>query len=440
MTATTTRGAASLEPADADADTPDRILARLQSLHPVLIDLSLGRVTALLEALGHPERRLPPVIHVAGTNGKGSTCAFLRAIARRAGLVTHATISPHLVSITERFVVADREIPSEALARALREIERVNAGAAITVFELLIACAMMLFARHPADLAILETGLGGRLDATNVVVPAVSAITSISLDHQDFLGDTITSIAAEKAGILKPGVPAVTGRQAAAALGVLDAAAAARSVRLLARDRDWSIEAVHGTLRFEDPAGRLDLPLPSLRGGHQIDNAGIAIAACRASGLPIPDAAFDAVADAVWPARLERLTGRLARRSVPPGTELWVDGGHNPGAASALARHLETWHDRSLALVVGMKRSKDAAGFLAPLLDHADAIVAVAEPDQDAALGVDEIIEASGGRAVAGPDLDGAFARLAPLAPGRVLVCGSLYLAGIVLVRDRGHA
>jgi dihydrofolate synthase/folylpolyglutamate synthase len=416
----------------------DAIVERLHALHPQLIDLSLGRLMRLLERLGNPERRLPPVVHVAGTNGKGSTCAFLRAIAEAAGMRVHVYTSPHLVRLNERIVLAGAEVSDEALSDALEECERINAGDPITVFEVLTAVALLLFARVPAGLSVLEVGLGGRFDATNVIPPpAACAITSISIDHREFLGDTVERIAGEKAGILKPGVAAVTGEQDAAVLAVLDREAAAVGTRLLARGRDWSVIPGEDGVAYADALGRLALPPPSLAGAHQVDNAGVAVAALRAARLGVPDPAIAAgVARAVWPARLQRLGGRLAVL-LPDGWELWLDGGHNPGAGIALGQQLARWRDRPLHLIVGMKQSKDAAQFLAPLLPHAATAWAVAEPGQHQAMPVDAI-RAAGGIARAGPRVEDALRSIPKDAPSaRVLICGSLYLAGEVLKLDR---
>ena len=414
------------------------VLERLQRLYPVLIDLSLGRLEVLLEKLGHPERRLPPVIHVAGTNGKGSTCANLRAVAEAAGLAVHTTTSPHLVSVTERFRIAGRLVDEATLVAALERIEAVNAGAPITVFEVLTACAFLLFAETPADLAIVEVGLGGRFDATNVLqAPASCVIAALSMDHEAFLGNTLAAIAGEKAGIVKPGRPVVTGRQPAEALAVIEAEAVRHDAPLLLRDRDWQLDSGPDGLRYHDAAGSLDLPCPGLRGPHQHDNAGLAVAALRAAGLALPDAAYAGIARTRWPARLQRLHGRLAG-TLPPGWELWLDGGHNPGAGLALAGVLDGWTDRPIHLVVGMKQTKDPAGFLQPLLPLANTVWAVAEPGQHLALSVEAIVAASHGRALTGPTVAQALPRLArpDAPPGRVLICGSLYLAGEVLKAD----
>ncbi len=412
------------------------VVQRLHALHPRLIDLSLGRLQALLEKLDHPERRLPPVVHVAGTNGKGSTCAFLRAIGEAAGGRVHVFTSPHLVRFNERIRLAGRIIDDDTLAAALDEAERANDGAPITVFELLTATAFLLFARVPAELVVLEVGLGGRYDATNVIPPpAAAAITSVSMDHRDFLGTSLAAIAGEKAGIMKPGVAVATGLQDTAVRAVLRAEAARAGARLLERGRDWTIIRTKAGLVYADAAGALSLPPPALPGPHQIDNAGIAVAAVRA-GLRLPDAAIArGVAAATWPARLQRLHGRLAAR-LPPGWELWLDGGHNPDAGLALAGHLAT-SNQATHLIVGMKTGKDSTDFLCPLLPYAEFVWAVAEPGQHLAMPVADIIAASGGAARPGPTVAEALAAIPRNgAPARVLVCGSLYLAGEVLKAD----
>ena len=412
------------------------VVQRLHALHPRLIDLSLGRLQALLEKLDHPERRLPPVVHVAGTNGKGSTCAFLRGIGEAAGWRVHVYTSPHLVRFNERIRLAGRIVDDDTLAAVLDEVERRNAGAPITVFEVLTAAAFLLFSRVPAEMAVLEVGLGGRYDATNVIPPpAAAAITSISFDHSDFLGDSLAEIATEKAGVMKPGVAVATGLQDPSVLPVLRAEAGRVGARLLERGRDWTVAPTAAGLAYADGFGALDLPAPALAGPHQIDNAGIAVAALRA-GLRVPTMAIArGLAGAIWPARLQRLTGRLAA-SLPAGWELWLDGGHNPGAGVALAEHLSA-SGQPAHLIVGMKQGKDSAEFLRPLLAHAASVWAVAEPGQHLARPVGDIIAASGGVARPGPTVVAALAAIArEYPPARVLICGSLYLAGEVLKAD----
>jgi dihydrofolate synthase / folylpolyglutamate synthase len=415
----------------------EAIIERMHALHPKLIDLSLGRLQALLARLGHPERRLPPVIHVAGTNGKGSTCAFLRAIAEAAGLRVHVYTSPHLVRFHERIRLAGELVGEEALSDALEEVEQVNGETPITVFEITTAVALLLFSRVPADLLVLEVGLGGRFDATNVIeAPVATAIASISMDHMEFLGDTLAKIAFEKAGIIKPGVPCATGAQAPEALAVIAARAAELGAPLLARGDGWRMTREGSAHRFTDARGAITLPELGLRGAHQPDNAGIAIAALRAWNPPWldDDAIIRGAAAAEWPARMQRLRGRLA---PPAPWELWLDGGHNAGAGQALAETLRDWQDRPLHLVIGMKQGKTVGGFLAPILPLATSVTAVAEPGQHLAMPVEEIIAASGGRARPGPDVARALVRvMAEEAPGRVLICGSLYLAGEVLKLD----
>ncbi|NVN05376.1 bifunctional folylpolyglutamate synthase/dihydrofolate synthase [Asaia spathodeae] len=412
------------------------VLARVQALYPKLIDLSLDRLHALLGKLGNPERSLPPVIHVAGTNGKGSTCATLRAIAETAGWSVHVMTSPHLVDVTERFRIAGKLVSEDALVATLEEIERVNAGDPITVFEVLTAAGLLLFARNRADLVILEVGLGGRLDATNVVVrPAACVITPVDLDHQAFLGETLALIAAEKAGIIKPGVPVVCAAQQEAARLVIEARATACAAPLWQVGREIGFTPHEGGgLSYHDPLGALSLPAPGLKGVHQAGNTALAVAALRASGLPVPETAWAGIAQTQWPARLQRLEGRLAAE-LPEGWELWLDGGHNPNAGEALAPTLAAWSDRPLHVIVGMKQSKDASGFLRPVQRHATTLHAVSEEGQHLALPVEDIVAASGGVALPGPTISAILPRLQG-PPARVLICGSLYLAGVVLKQD----
>lgn len=418
----------------------ERIVDRLHALHPKLMDLSTGRIERCLAALGHPERHLPPVLHVAGTNGKGSTCAFARAIAEATEKRVHAYTSPHLVRFHERIRLAGTLVEEEVLAAALEEAEQANAGEGISVFEITTATAFLLFARVPADLLVLEVGLGGRFDATNVVPrPAACAVASVSMDHMEFLGNSLAGIAAEKAGIARPGVPLVTGFQAPEAMAAIERVAAEAGAPLLRRGRDWEIGPGGEGLLYRDAAGVLRLPRPGLPGPHQIDNAGLALAALRAWN---PDWLDEATAaggfrEARWPARLQRLDSGPLAAMLPPGWELWLDGGHNAGAGEVLAEHLRTWGDRPAHLLVGIKKSKAADDFLRPLLPRASSVWAVAEPGQHLAMTPEEIVAASGGMARIGPHVADALEALLreadPGRPARVLICGSLYLAGEIL-------
>jgi dihydrofolate synthase/folylpolyglutamate synthase len=416
------------------------LIARLQARHPRLIDLSLGRMQRVLAAIGHPDRRLPPVLHVAGTNGKGSACAFLRSIGEAAGLRVHVFISPHLVHFNERIRLAGTLVSDAAMEAAIDTVERLNGDEPLSVFETIQAAAFLLFAETPADLCVLEVGLGGRWDATNVIEqPAACAITSISMDHRDFLGDTLTKIAGEKAGIIKPGIPIATGHQHPEAMAVIAAEAHSQSAPLLRRDHEWTIEPTANGLVWHDTETTLNLPFPSLPGTHQHDNAGIAVAAIRAAKLGIADDAIaTGLARATWPARMQRLHGALTK-NLPPDWELWLDGGHNEGGGAAIGAHLATWTDRPTHVVIGMKKSKDSAGFLAPILPHAASLWAVVEPGQHLAMPIEDIIAASGGAARPGPTIAEALAALVRehgARRARVLICGSLYLAGEVLKAD----
>ena len=427
----------------------DSIVARLTELHPKRIDLSLDRMWRILEALDHPEHRLPPVIHVAGTNGKGSTIAFMRAILEGAGLRVHVYTSPHLVRFNERFRLGvegeGRLASDQELGSVLAECESVNAGAPITVFEITTAAGLLLFARNAADALLLEVGMGGRLDATNVVDrPLATVITPVSLDHTEHLGDTVGKIAAEKAGILKRGVPAIVAAQPREALGVIERCAARVTAPIRIAGEDWTATEERGRLVYQDDAGLLDLPAPKLYGRHQFENAGVAIAALRAvRELKLPPAAFETgIAKADWPARMQRLTqGRLVLLA-PPGSELWLDGGHNTDGGRAVANalaDLEERVSRPLVLVVGMLSTKDCESFLKNFAGLARRIVAVPVPHQEKSFPAAVIAEAA--RAVGIPaqssdDLTNALAvigRFELEAAPRILITGSLYLAGSVL-------
>jgi dihydrofolate synthase / folylpolyglutamate synthase len=422
----------------------DRILERLGRLHPKLIDLSLGRVERLLAALGNPQDALPPVIHVAGTNGKGSTIATMRACLEAGGYRVHVFSKPHLVRFHERIRLAGELIDEDALIGLLEECERANCGAPITYFEITAAAAFLAFARTPADIVLLETGLGGRLDATNVIHhPAATAITPISLDHQAFLGDTIAAIAGEKAGILKSGSPAIIGPQPPEAAAVFAARATAIAAPLSRFGHEWRCEPDGGGMRYEGERWRLDLPPPSLLGAHQIINAGTAIACLeRLDGFPLSrDAIAEGLRQIEWPARLQRLTRGPLVAALPAGWELWLDGGHNPGAGEVLGETAAGWRDRPLYLVTGMLNTKDAAGFLAPLARHAHALYAVTIPGEENPLPADAIVAAARSVGLAARESGSVADAVRDLAgragSGRILICGSLHLAGTVLA-DNG--
>jgi dihydrofolate synthase / folylpolyglutamate synthase len=429
----------------------DSIVARLLRLHPKLIDLSLDRMWRILGALGHPERQLPPVIHVAGTNGKGSAIAFMRAILEAAGLRVHVYTSPHLVRFNERFRLgADGGgvlVSDGALADALAECEQANAGAPITVFEITTAAGFLLFARHPADVLLLEVGLGGRLDATNVIEqPLATVVTPVSLDHAEHLGDTVAAIAAEKAGIFKRGAPAIVAAQPRDALTVIERQAARLSAPIRIAGEDWTATEERGRLVYQDDAGLLDLPAPRLFGRHQFENAGVAIATLRAiDRFKLAPAAFEVGMGKVdWPARMQRLPHGPLAALAPPGSELWLDGGHNADGGRAISSalaDLEERVSRPLVLVVGMLATKDCRSFLQNFAGLARCVLAVPIPRQENTLSAQSIAEAA--RAIeiparAATDVESALAQVGEIVrePPRILITGSLYLAGAVLAAN----
>lgn len=431
----------------------DSIVARLTALHPRRIDLSLGRIERLLAALDHPQHKLPPVIHVAGTNGKGSTIAFLRAMLEAAGKAVHVYTSPHLVRFNERFRLAaageSKPVSDDALAAALEECERANADAPITVFEITTAAGLLLFSRHPADVLLLEVGLGGRLDATNVIDhPLASVITPVAVDHTDFLGDTLAKIAAEKAGILKRGVPALVAAQHREALAVIERQAARLGAPVKLAGEDWTATEERGRLVYQDDAGLLDLPAPRLYGRHQFENAGLAIATLRTlKQLRIPPAAFEAgVVKADWPARLQRLSAGPLVELTPAGSELWVDGSHNPDGGRAMAAtlaDLEERVSRPLVLIVGMLASKDPEGFLRNFTGLARRMIAVPVASAEKGLPAEAVADAARAIGLPATSRDNlaealeAARKLDLDPPPRILITGSLYLAGEVL-RENG--
>ncbi|MEO1458318.1 MAG: folylpolyglutamate synthase/dihydrofolate synthase family protein, partial [Pseudomonadota bacterium] len=383
------------------------MLERLLGLHPKIIDLTLDRVWRLLARMEHPERRLPPVVHVAGTNAKGSVVAMMRAGLEGTGAGVHAYTSPHLVRFHERIRLAGTLIPEPDLAALLEECEAANGGEAITFFEITTVAALVAFARMPADWVLLEVGLGGRLDATNVLDrPRLTVITPVSYDHQQYLGETLADIAGEKAGILKPGVPCIVARQAPEALAVIEARAAELGAPLRLAGRDWRVRAADGGVLFEDAAGTVRLPMPALPGAHQVENAGVAVAALRALGQPAA-ALSAALSGAEWPARLQRLTRGPLTDALPEDVTLWLDGGHNPAAGEVLAAHFAPGvaaTGRKLALVVGMLDTKDPGDFLRPLAPLVGPLRSVRIPGAAAALPAEALAEAAARAEIAGAE------------------------------------
>ncbi|WP_405403171.1 bifunctional folylpolyglutamate synthase/dihydrofolate synthase [Paracoccus sp. Ld10] len=421
-------------------NTSDAILSRLMALHPKVIDLSLDRMHRLLAALGHPERAIPPVIHIAGTNGKGSTQAMIRAGLQAGGAQVHAYTSPHLAQFRERIRLSGTLIEDDALADLLAEVEAANDRQPITFFEITTAAAFLAFARTPADYTLLEVGLGGRLDATNVIdAPRLTVITPVSIDHTQYLGDTLPLIAAEKAGIIKPRVPVIVGPQHDDALRVIEARAMGLSAPIVAHSQHWMIQPERDGMVFQDDHGLWDLPLPNLIGPHQIQNAGTALAALRALGANDAQARA-AVTQAEWPARMQRLRhGPLV--DLATAAELWLDGGHNPAGGQALAATLAAMPARPTHLVCGMLNTKDVAGYLRPLAAHAASLTAIDIPGEPNTLPATQTADAArqvGMTAHVAQDAAQAVGDLVARSPGaRILICGSLYLAGRVL-RDNG--
>jgi dihydrofolate synthase/folylpolyglutamate synthase len=428
------------------------LIARLSALHPSRIDLGLERMQPLLEKLDHPERRLPPVIHVAGTNGKGSTIAYLRAILEAAGLRVHVYTSPSLVRINECFRLGHAGggalVGDDELRAAFEHCERVNAGAPITIFEVETAAAFYLFAQHPADVLLLEVGLGGRLDATNVIdAPLAAVIAPVSMDHTEFLGDTLMTIAREKAGIIKRDVPVICAEQPAEAMAVIEQCAKRMHAPLHAAGQDWHVNVERGRLVYQDDRGLMDLAAPRLFGRHQFDNAGLAIAALRAQKIfRIEPGAFEAgIVNAEWPARMQRLTSGALFEQAPPACEIWLDGGHNAEGgrvAAAALGDLEERVSRPLVVIAGMMANKDASAFLANFAGLTRHIIAVQIPDRDNAMPPDRLADAAralGMRVETSSSVEAALRSLTRLAyevAPRILITGSLYLAGHVLAAN----
>ena len=414
----------------------DIILDRMMSLHPKIIDLTLDRVWHLLDRLGNPQNALPPVLHIAGTNGKGSTLAMLRAGLEGAGHRVHAYTSPHLARFHERIYLAGSLISEADLTAVLDECYAANDGAPITYFEITTCAALLAMSRIPADYTLLEVGLGGRLDATNVIEkPALTVITPVSMDHEGFLGDTIDQIAGEKAGILKRGVTCVVSPQADAGMEMIEARAAQIGAPLLAHGEHWHVTTERERLVFQDETGLRDLPLPNLLGAHQVQNAGSALAGLRHLG--ISERGLEAaVTQARWPARMQRLrSGPLV--DAAGHAELWLDGGHNPAAGEALGAYLSTLPGRATHLVCGMMNTKDVAGYMAPLAAHAASLTALSIPGEVNTLPAEETarVAKSCGMAVnTAENAEAAVAAIVAEEPeARILICGSLYLAGAIL-------
>lgn len=418
----------------------DAVLERMMTLHPKIIDLTMQRVERLLAALGHPERALPPVIHIAGTNGKGSTQAMIRAGLEAGGSLVHAYTSPHLARFHERIRLAGELISEEALTALLDECVKANGPDEITFFEITTCAAFLAFARVKADYTLLEVGLGGRLDATNVVdQPVLTVITPVSIDHQQYLGDTLPEIAGEKAGIIKRLVPVVVGPQEPEGMDVIEARALRLGAPVLAYGQQWSVSEERGRLIYQDENGLLDLPLPNLPGPFQIFNAGAAIAALRALGKD-QAACEAAVTSAFWPARMQRLRfGPLVEAA--PEVELWLDGGHNPAGGAAVADTLARMPARETHLICGMLNTKDVRGYMRPLAPHVTRLHAVSIPGEKNTLPAEATCEAAtavGIKAVTAASVSDALTQIVADCPNaRVLICGSLYLAGGVL-RENG--
>lgn len=429
----------------------DAILQRLTALHPKKIDLALDRILALLDALGRPQDRLPPVIHVAGTNGKGSTVAFMRAVLEAAGRRVHVYTSPHLVRFHERIrlgaVGGGRFVDEDLLASTLERCEHANGGVPITFFEMTTAAAFSLFAEHPADVLLLEVGLGGRFDATNVVErPLASVVTPVSMDHMEFLGDTIAAIAREKAGIFKRGCPAVIGFQGDAARDVLEREAVRAGALRVVAGRDFHVREEQGRLLFEDSNGLIDLPLPRLAGRHQHDNAAVAIATLRHIMPDLDDAVLGRGLQTVdWPARLQRVARGALADAAPAGAELWLDGGHNEDGGRALGQAMADLEDkapRPLIVICGTLTTKDTTAFLRAFSGLAQEVLAVPVEGEHAGRPARDVAACAAAAGLPGAACAGVAEALTFLAarswpvPPRILVCGSLYLAGTVLAAN----
>lgn len=418
----------------------DHILERMMALHPKVIDLTLDRMWRLLQKLGNPQNDLPPVIHIAGTNGKGSTQAMIRAGLEAAGKRVHAYTSPHLARFHERIRLAGTLIDEDHLSMILDECYEQNGGETITYFEITTAAAILAMARTPADYTLLEVGLGGRLDATNVIdKPLLSIITPISIDHEQFLGNTLAKIAGEKAGIIKKMCPVIVAPQPDEALDVIEQTANRNHAPLIAYAQHWQIDTERDGLIFHDDNGVVQLPRPNLPGAHQFENAGTAVAALRQLGFG-NEVCEAALTQAHWPARMQKLqSGPVI--DIAPNAEIWLDGGHNPAAGRALGHHLSQLPKRPTYLICGMLNTKDIAGYLSPMASHVEKLVAVSIPGELNTLPAEDTAAAAqqaGILSETAVDVITAAGDIAKTDPdARILICGSLYLAGNIL---RSHA
>lgn len=417
----------------------DIILERLMSLHPKIIDLTLDRMMRLLNLLGNPEKIIPPVIHIAGTNGKGSTQAMIRAGLEASGDICHSYTSPHLARFHERIFLAGSIIEEIDLANYLSECEKVNGNTPITYFEITTCAALLAFSEKNADYTLLEVGLGGRLDATNVIdQPKITVITPISIDHQQYLGDTLAEIASEKAGILKRNCFAIIGPQEEEALAVIEARAYEVGATCKIYGQHWHVWEENGRLVFQDENGLLDLPLPKLIGAHQIQNAGLALATLRYLGKE--NVSFEgAMLNADWPARMQRLKmGPLT--SLATDAEIWLDGGHNKAAGYALSEALSRLQSRKLFLIVGMLNTKDVAGYMQPLLSQSKRLYGVSIPGEAATMTAKETVDVAidvGFEASVSENVESAIKEIIKQDQNaRILICGSLYLAGNILQKN----
>jgi len=414
----------------------DTILERLMTLHPKIIDLTLDRMTRLLDLLGSPEKALPPVIHIAGTNGKGSTQAMIRAGLEASGDICHAYTSPHLARFHERIFLAGKTIAEQDLANYLSKCEKVNGKISITYFEITTCAALLAFSQNKADYTLLEVGLGGRLDATNVIEdPKITVITPISIDHQQYLGNTLSEIAFEKAGILKRNCFAIIGPQEDEALNVIEARALEVGATCKIYGQHWHVWEENGRLIFQDENGLLDLPLPKLIGAHQVQNAGIALATLRYLGKD--SSSYDgAMLNADWPARMQKLkNGPLI--TLAPEAEIWLDGGHNKAAGHALSEAISRLQSRKLFLIVGMLNTKDVMGYMQPLLNKSSDLYGVSIPGEAATMSAQETVDIAkdvGFKAIVSENVESAIKDIIKYDHNaRILICGSLYLAGNIL-------